>query len=87
MLQKPERGGGLHIWDISYNPMHKEEEIITRTSAPDAPSLLIDYQVGDLLMINAFKLHQIQPFEGEIDRICLTFHVARHPGGGWYTWF
>lgn len=87
MLSKPESGGGLKIWDIKYDQARKQEELVAWAESPDAPYTLIDYQLGDLVMINSFYLHQIQTFSGDIDRICLTFHIARHKENQWYIWF
>ena len=87
MLKKPSQGGGLKIWDVKYDLNHKQEELVAWANSPDCPSLLIDYQLGDLVLINSFCLHQIQPFEGEVDRVCLTFHIAKYNEKKWYIWF
>lgn len=86
MLQKPHTGGGLRIWNMFYDRVRKREELVPKASPPAAESLVIDYEIGGLLVIDSFRLHQIQPFGGEIDRICLTFHTARYQDG-WYVWF
>jgi hypothetical protein len=86
MLQKPQVGGGLRLWDMFYDRVCKREELAPKASAPAVDSLTVDYQIGDLLVIDSFRLHQIQPFSGDIDRICLTFHAARYQDG-WHIWF
>jgi hypothetical protein len=89
LLQKPERGGGIRIWETKYDPSRKEESLkpsIDILPDPGAKNVLIDYQVGDLLLINSLSLHQIQPFEGDADRITLTFHIAKN-SESWHIWF
>ncbi len=33
------------------------------------------------------NLHQIQPFEGDRDRVSITIHAAEIDDGLWDTWF
>jgi hypothetical protein len=86
MLQKPESGGGLQVWREQYDPNRRDEYIPELQSEPEGPSFLIDYRIGDLVMINSRAIHQIQPFEGDTDRITLTFHIVRQ-AGAWHIWF
>ncbi|MBI2760870.1 MAG: hypothetical protein HYX51_05535 [Chloroflexi bacterium] len=86
MLQKPETGGGLRVWREQYDPERRDEYIPELQSEPEGPSFLIDYRVGDLVMINSRAIHQIQPFGGDTDRITLTFHIVRR-SGAWHIWF
>jgi hypothetical protein len=80
MLQPPLRGGGLRVWDVRYDGNDEVPE-------PErGPSIVIDYAAGDLLVLDSYRLHQIQPFAGDRDRVSLTAHVVCH-GGRWSTWF
>jgi hypothetical protein len=80
MLQPPVRGGGLRVWDTRYDG---DDEVPERERGP---SFLIDYAAGDLVVLDSYRLHQIQPFTGDRDRISLTAHLVRHDGR-WSTWF
>ena len=86
MLQKPDQGGGLRVWQHIYHPDRKDEFIPELAAPPDGPSVLIDYRPGDLVAINSRWMHQIQPFSGEHDRVTLTFHIVRQ-GSDWLIWF
>jgi hypothetical protein len=80
MLQPPQRGGGLRVWDALYDG---EDEV----DAPGAiPSTTVEYAAGDLVVIDSYRLHQIQPFAGPRDRISLTAHLC-FDGARWHTWF
>lgn len=83
MIQKPEKGGGLRVWGLRYKP---GDEVDPDTPSPDEESILLDYQVGDMVVIDSFKMHAIQSFEGNTDRISLTFHIAKEHGI-WHVWF
>jgi hypothetical protein len=80
MLQPPARGGGLRVWDALYDG---EDEV----AEPDRiASAVVDYAAGDLVAIDSYRLHQIQPFEGTRDRVSVTAHLVFQEGG-WQTWF
>lgn len=82
MLQPAESGGGLRLWDVLCEDGvegHEDEDLAQ-------PSLVFDYRPGDLLVIDSYRLHQIQPFAGARDRISVTCHAARI-ADGWETWF
>lgn len=81
MLQPPIAGGGLRVWDVTYagTDAYEDEDL-------ERPSLLCEYAAGDLLIIDSYRLHQIQPFEGATDRISATCHAA-FVAGEWETWF
>ena len=88
MLQKPLRGGNLQIWDKPYDHTDPNDQ----TGAPDTrlfpnpvPSV-IDYKPTEMWLFNGLRAHWIEPFAGDIDRICLTFHIARRKDG-WDVWF
>jgi hypothetical protein len=83
MLQPPEQGGGLALW----GEFHGVAEEIDPDDVAEVPRVVVPYAVGDLLLIDSYRIHQIQPFLGRLDRISLTAHVARLPDGRWESWF
>jgi hypothetical protein len=76
MLARPARGGGLRLWDVH----HPSDE------SARGESTLVEYDVGDVLAFDSYRLHQIQPFSGG-DRISATVHAAEIDRGLWETWF
>jgi hypothetical protein len=80
MLQPPVAGGGLRVWDLRYDGRDEVPE------AAALPSMLAEYEAGELIVIDSYRLHQIQPFSGERDRISATAHVALGDAG-WHYWF
>jgi hypothetical protein len=83
MLQPPARGGGLRVWDALWDGRDDEEAVAT---AARAPSAVADYAVGDLVVIDSYRLHQIQPFSGGRDRLSVTAHLV-FADGRWQSWF
>ncbi len=82
MLQPPEEGGGLRLWDVAYEGCDEvDEEALSR------PSVVEAYGVGDVIVIDSYRLHQIQPFAGGRGRISATVHGAEIDRGYWETWF
>lgn len=81
MLDPPEGGGGLRVWDVTYagTEAYEDEDL-------ERPSVTCLYRTGDLVVIDSYRLHQIQPFQGERDRISATCHVA-FASGQWESWF
>jgi hypothetical protein len=80
MLQPPESGGGLRLWDTRWDGEDSVDE-------PDLfPSLTIEYSAGDLVAIDSYQLHQIQPFGGGRDRISATAHLV-FSDARWHLWF
>ncbi len=82
MLQVPSSEGGLKIWNVRYDGHDHataEEEA--------APSIIIPYEEGDVVLIDSYRLHQIQPFTGDRERISATVHAAQVDVGLWETWF
>ena len=80
MLQPPAAGGGLRVWDERYTG---------RDDVPDAaqlPSELATYEAGELIVLDSYRLHQIQPFSGARDRISVTAHAV-FLEGRWQAWF
>ena len=94
MLQPPSAGGGLKVWDELY-----DGEVAKGFEAADGadddedddesaerPPTTCAYEAGTLLVIDSYRLHQIQAFAGAVDRISATIHAA-FVGGVWETWF
>jgi hypothetical protein len=84
MLQPPEHGGGLRVWDALWDGRDDEEAIAA--AAARAPSAVADYTAGDLVVIDSYRLHQIQPFSGGRDRLSVTAHLV-FAEGSWQAWF
>ncbi len=82
MLQEPEAGGGLKLWDVRF----RGREEATRAELA-SPAVVARYGVGNALVIDSYRLHQIQPFGGDRDRISITIHAAEVDEGVWETWF
>jgi hypothetical protein len=83
MLQPAAQGGGLRVWDKVYEDEDSDE-------APgSAEHEDIVYGAGDLVILDSYRLHQILPSTGPLDRISATAHSVRTggPGGGWQAWF
>jgi hypothetical protein len=81
MLQPAEKGGGLEVWDSPYRGTEAyEDEDLER------PSEIADYERGDFVAMESYRLHQIKPFTGETDRISATIHLA-WVAGVWESWF
>lgn len=81
MLQPPEAGGGLRVWDAR----HRGEEAYEDEDL-DRDAVTVPYGIGDLVVIDSYRLHQIQPFSGAVDRISATCHLA-FANGAWESWF
>jgi hypothetical protein len=81
MLQPPESGGGLRLWDRLYRG-----EDFPEHPGPRVATALVDYEVGELVVFDSYRLHAIQPFGGDLDRISATMHVVE-ADGGWQAWF
>ncbi len=83
MLQPPESGGALRLWDVFYAGYDGQI-----AQAPHAPYADVHYGVGELLVLDSYRMHQIQPFTGGRDRVSATAHAALvEPGTSWEVWF
>lgn len=82
MLQPPTRGGGLRVWDVRY---HGRDE--ATAAELRRPSVRLLYRAGDALLLDSYRLHQIQGFPGRRDRISLTLHGVEVDADVWETWF
>lgn len=82
MFQTPLSGGGLKLWDTMFAGRdHPTDDELA------VPSEIVEYQVGDVVIIDSYRLHQIQPFGGDRERISATVHAAEVDAGLWETWF
>ncbi len=81
MLAPPTKGGALRVWDVSYSGSDAYED-----DSLECAHITCDYAAGDLVVIDSYRLHQIQPFSGPFDRISATCHLA-FVAGQWETWF
>lgn len=81
MLAPPVHGGGLRVWDVAYAGSDAYED-----ADLERPHVTCEYAAGDLVVIDSYRLHQIQPFAGGLDRISATCHVA-FASSQWETWF
>ena len=82
MLQTTETDGGLKVWDVRYDGRdHPTREELRARSAT------VTYGVGDVVLIDSYTLHQIQPFGGARERISATAHAAQIDMGLWECWF
>jgi hypothetical protein len=82
MLQTTESDGGLRVWDVRYEGHDRPTREELR-----APNAIVQYRTGDVVLIDSYRLHQIQPFEGARDRISATVHAAQVDAGLWECWF
>ncbi|MFO0676898.1 MAG: hypothetical protein U0169_10205 [Polyangiaceae bacterium] len=82
MLQPAESGGGLRVWNERFDPDDPTPEAERGTGTP----ALVTYGPGDLLVLDSYRLHQIEPFGGTKDRISLTCHAVL-ADARWQIWF
>ncbi|HEX4511896.1 MAG TPA: hypothetical protein VH054_00125 [Polyangiaceae bacterium] len=82
MLQEPESGGGLKLWDVRFRGRDTPND-----AELAATSVVAQYGVGGALVIDSYRMHQIQPFAGDRDRVSITIHAAEIDEGIWETWF
>jgi len=83
MLQPPARGGGLRVWPVLYEGCDEVDEAVLQQQG-DTTVLL---RAGDVVVFDSYRLHQIQPFEGPLDRISATLHGAEIDRDLWESWF
>ncbi|MFQ3582988.1 MAG: hypothetical protein SNJ67_06085 [Chloracidobacterium sp.] len=81
MLQPPVDGGGLRLWEARF-----EGDETPSPAQLARPSQSIAYGVGDALIFDSYRLHWIEPFTGDRDRISVTLHVVQ-TGPVWESWF
>jgi len=83
MLQPPRQGGGLRVWDALWDGRDEDDDL---AAAARAESAVVEYAAGDLVVIDSYRLHQIQPFSGDRDRLSVTAHLI-FTDGRWQAWF
>jgi hypothetical protein len=82
MLQPPESGGGLRLWDVIHEGCDEPtKEELAR------PSAIAAYEAGDALLLDSYRLHQIQSFGGARDRLSITAHAVEVDDEVWDVWF
>ncbi len=81
MLRPPTQGGELRVWDVTYagSDAYEDDDL-------ERPHVTCEYAAGDLVVIDSYRLHQIRPFAGTVDRISVTCHLA-FVSGQWEMWF
>ncbi len=82
MLDPPEWGGGLKLWQSTYRG---REHPTDRELAQ--PARTVRYGVGDALLMSSYRLHQIRPFRGDKARTSITVHAEEVDRGVLETWF
>jgi hypothetical protein len=83
MLQAPARGGGLRLWPARYAGRDDVDDATLGAGG----DVTVEYGAGDLLLVDSYRCHQIQPFDGARDRVSATLHAAAIDRGLWETWF
>jgi hypothetical protein len=94
MLQPPVSGGGLRVWDALYDGAEAEgygaadgaDDDEDDDESSERTPVTCSYEAGTLVVIDSYRLHQIQAFAGTTDRISATIHAA-FVAGAWETWF
>ena len=82
MLQPAESGGGLRLWDV----IHEGRDEPTPQEL-ERPSEIACYEAGDALLLDSYRLHQIQRFDGARDRLSITAHAVEVDERVWDVWF
>jgi hypothetical protein len=83
MIQPPSGGGGLRLWPLLYEGLDHPGDAALEAGG----DVTVEYQAGDLVIFDSYRCHQIQPFEGALDRLSATLHAAEIDRGLWETWF
>lgn len=89
MLQSSEQGGALRLWDHRYTTKGREETFddLVFKKAPDAAYADVEYEAGDFVIFDSYRLHCIQKSKGKRSRISLTTHAVRTSSNSWESWF
>lgn len=82
MLQCPARGGALRLWDAVWDGHDEPSPEALRRDTRDARS-----RAGDAALLSSYRLHQIRPFTGSLDRISITAHGVEVDADVWEVWF
>jgi len=82
MLQRAEEDGDLDVWDVRYGG-HDHPTAAELA----APRETVRYRVGDLVVLDSYRLHRIRGFGGGRARISATLHGAALDRDVWECWF
>lgn len=82
MLQAPTRGGALRLWDALWDGRDEPAPGALRRPTRDVRS-----RDGDAVLISSYRLHQIRPFAGALDRVSVTAHGVEVDDDVWDVWF
>jgi hypothetical protein len=86
MIQKPETQGGVRVWNINWEPTRGEGQSLRMAEDNYDDGHTIEYEVGEMVVLNSLKPHQILAFDGDTDRITMNA-FGSFVGGRWQFWF
>ncbi len=97
-LQLPSQRGHLLVWPELFDPADRARFMVGSgdIASPRQPVQLLDHSVGTALAIQSLRVHQIQGFEGNCDRVTLNWRLTRldatpsgreRGAGRWVVWF
>jgi hypothetical protein len=78
-LQPAERGGGTRLWSARFDGN-------AEPLAAGEPTT-VHLRGGDALLFDSYRLHQIEPFDGALDRLTATVHAVEVAPMRWEAWF
>jgi len=82
MLQGPTKGGALRLWDACWDGRDEPSSAALKTPTTEVLSA-----AGDAVLLSSYRLHQIRPFSGALDRVSITAHGVEVDAGVWELWF
>ncbi len=82
MLQAPTKGGALRLWDARWDGHDEPSAAALKSLTREVLS-----GAGDAVLLSSYRLHQIRPFSGALDRISITAHGVEVDAGVWELWF
>ena len=82
MLQAPTKGGALRLWDARWDGRDEPSGAALRSPTTEVLSA-----AGDAVLLSSYRLHQIRPFSGALDRVSITAHGVEVDAGVWELWF
>lgn len=85
MLCPPRRGGGLRLWDVAFDG--RPDTDLDDAVLAAAARRTLRYRVGDAVLMDSYRLHQIAPFWGDMPRVSATLHAVAVGDGLWESWF
>lgn len=92
-LQLPAERGHLMVWPDLYDPADRARYLIGSgdIADPRPPVQLLTHQLGTAIAIQSLRVHQIQGFEGNCDRVTLNWRLTRTATAAdesrWVVWF